>query len=269
MRVIRMLTLVGGVMALVPAGAQAQFEGVVKQRTISVDRYALEDKGFEVSESIFDVPTDRILALRDELEADGAMQVDEIATYIKGNMVRSDMETDEGPVYAMMDLEQGIMRMVQPSQSMYIEMTKQDLERMKSMMPDMGGAASSQPEPRETGLTKTINGMSCVAYDMDTDEGTTRVWVSKDNPQLVEAFAGLMEGVSAMAMDDEETDESALVAQYGFPVLTLRIGDDTYDIEEVVSVDHQSVGDELFAVPAGYRKMTMADMMGGYEPPDL
>lgn len=268
MRAIRMLTLVGTVMAVMPAGSQAQFEGVVKQRTISLDRSALEDKGFEVSESMFDVPTERILALRDELEGDGAMHVEEIAVYMKGRMVRSDMETDEGPMYAMMDLEQGIMRMVQPSQSRYIEITKQDMERMKSMMPDMGGASSLQPEPRETGLSKSINGMSCVAYDIDKDEGTTRVWVSKDNAQLVEAFSGLMEGVNAMAMDEDETDESALVAKYGFPVLTLRLGHDTYEIEETLSVDSQSVSDELFAVPAGYSKMTMADMMGGYQPPD-
>jgi hypothetical protein len=162
-----------------------------------------------------------------------------------------------------MDLEKGIMRLFQPTEQMYIEWTKEDMERMKSMMPDMGGA-SEQPEPRETGLSKSINGMSCVAFDVDSDDGVTRVWVSKDNAQLVKAFAGLMESVNSMAMDEEETDASALVAKHGFPVLMLRLGYDTYEIEETLSVDRQSVSDDLFTPPAGYKKMTMADMMRGY-----
>jgi len=240
-----------------------QFEGVVKQRTISVEKYALEDGGFDMSEAIFDVPTERILALREELEADGVMTVEETQMYIKGNLIRTDMETEDGPAYVTMDLEQGIIRMFQPNERMYIEWTKEDMERMKAMVPDMGGA-SEQSEPRETGLSKSINGMSCVAFDIDMDDGVTRVWVSKDNAQLVKAFAGLMESISSMGMDEEETDGSALVAKHGFPVLMLRLDYDMYTIEETLSVDRQSVSDDLFTPPAGYKKMTMADMMRGY-----
>lgn len=239
-----------------------QFEGVIRQRTISVERYALEDKGFDMSEAIFDVPTERIFALREELEADGAMTVLEADMYIKGDLIRTDMETEAGPAYATMDLEEGIIRMFQPSESMYIEWTTEDMERMRAMVPDMGGA-SEHLEPRATGLTKSINGMSCVAYDIDTNDGVTRIWVSEDNAQLVRAFAGLMESVSAMAMEEGETDESALITEHGFPVLTLRLGSGAYEIEETLSVERQSVSDDLFTPPAGYTKMTMADMMRG------
>jgi hypothetical protein len=260
----RLSTLLTVLAVAMPSLAFAQdFEGVVKQRTLSIESYALEDKGFDVSEAIFDVPLERILALRDELEADGTMMVEEATVYVKGNMIRSDMETEEGPAYVTMDLEKGIIRMFQPTEEMYIEWTKEDMERMKAMMPNMGGA-SEQPEPRETGLSKSINGMNCVAYDMETEEGATRVWVSKDNAQLVKAFAGLMESVSSMTMDEEDTDPSALVAKYGFPVLMLRLGYDTYSIEETLSVNRESVSDDLFTPPAGYKKMTMADMMRGY-----
>lgn len=257
------LTLLAALVLAVPSAALAQqFEGVIKQRTISVETYALEDRGFEMSEAIFDMATDRILALREELEADGVMTVEEAEVHIKGNLIRMDMATEEGPAYATMDLDQGIMRMVQPNERMYMEWTKADMERLKAMMPDMGGD-SEEPEPRATGQTRTINGMTCVAYDVETDEGTTRVWVSKDNAQLAEAFAGLMESVNAMVMEEGETDEEMLVAKYGFPVLMLRLGYDTYEIEEILSVDQQPVSDDLFTAPAGYRKMTMADMMRG------
>jgi hypothetical protein len=263
MRMKATLTLLAPMILAVPSAAIAQqFEGVVKQRTISVQKYALEDRGFDISEALFDVATERILALREELEADGVMTVEETEVYIKGNLIRTDMATEERPVYATMDLDQGIMRMVQPNEQMYMEWTKADMERMKTMMPDMGGVAETS-EPRATGQTRTINGMTCVAYDIETDDGTTRVWVSKDNAQLVKAFAGLMESVGAMSMEEDETDESMLVAKYGFPVLMLRLGYDMYEIEETLSVDRQSVSDDLFTPPAGYKKMTMADMMRG------
>jgi len=264
MRITQMSALLTVMAVTLPSAAFAQqFEGVVKQRTVSVEKYALEDKGFDMSEAIFDVPTERILALREELEADGVMTVEETQMYIKGNLIRTDMETEDGPAYVTMDLEQGIIRMFQPSESMYIEWTKEDMERMKTMMPNTGGGSSEQPEPRETGQTKSISGMSCVAYDMDTEDGVTRVWVSKDNAQLVKAFAGLMESVSAMTMEEGETDASALIAEHGFPVLMLRLGYDMYTIEETLSVERQSVSDDLFTPPAGYKKMTMADMIRG------
>ena len=264
MRIKHMSTLLTVMAVTMPSLAVAQqFEGVVKQRTISVEKYALEDKGFDMSEAIFDIPTERILALREELEGDGVMTIQQGDVDIKGSMIRMDTETDEGSMYVTMDLEKGIMRMVQPDQRMYIEMTKQDIEKMKSMVPDMG-STSQQSEPRATGLTKSINGMNCTAFDIDTEEGMNRIWVSKDNPQLVKAFSGLMESVSAMSMEEDETDVSALVAKHGFPVLMLRVGYDTYEIEETLSVEGQSVSDDLFAPPAGYKKMTMADMMGGY-----
>jgi len=258
-------SLLAAALLAVPSVAFAQtFEGIIKQRTISVEKYALEDKGFDVSEALFDVPTERILALRDELESTDQMTVMETQTYIKGNLIRTDMETEEGPAYVTMDVEQGIIRMFQPEEKMYIEWTKADMERMKAMMPDMGGGAE-EPEPRETGQSRTINGMRCVEYAVETDDATTRVWVSRDNPQLISAFGALLEGIDAMGMGEEATDASTLAVKYGFPVLVLQLGYDMYEIEETLSVDRQSVSDELFTPPADFTKMTMGDMMrGGY-----
>jgi hypothetical protein len=265
MRMRTLSSLLAAALLTLPSVAFAQaFEGIVKQRTISVERFALEDEGFNVSEALFDVPLERILALREDLETSGRMTVEETQTYIKGNVIRTDMETEEGPAYVTMDLEQGIIRMFQPEEKMYIEWTKADMERMKAMMPDMGGG-TEEPEPRETGQSRTINGMRCVEYAVETDDATTRVWVSRDNAQLVTAFAALLEGIEAMGMGEDETDASALVAKYGFPVLVLQLGNDTYEIEETLSVDRQSVSDDLFTPPAGFTKMTMGDMMrGGY-----
>jgi hypothetical protein len=252
-------TLLGAMAIALPSAALGQqFEGVVKQRTISVEMYALEDMGFDVSEAIFDVPIGRIMALREDLEAEGAMTVDETVIYIKSDLIRTDMTDEDGPSYATMDVEEGVVRLFQPTEEMYIEWSQQDMERMRAMTP---GVALEQPEVNETGQTSTINGMTCIAYDVRTIEGATRVWVSTENANLTRSFVALGERLATMAMDEEQVDETLLVAQHGFPVVVQRLGYDVYEIEETVSVEAQSVSDDMFTPPPGYRKMTMADMM--------
>ena len=254
-----MFALLGAMAVAAPSVAPAQqFEGVIKQRSIAVSLQALVEQGFDVSEALLDVPVERLLALRgDELFRQDAMTVTEETIYVKGNLLRSDGTDEEGPSWTTVNLERGIFRMFRPSEKMYMEMTKEDMEQMRAMG---GGAPSEQPEIRETGLTRTINGMKCTAYDVETDEGITRVWVSQDYPKLVSFFLQLSESF----IMDEEVQAAMLVAKHGFPVLEQRLPHSIskrYSIEEVLSAERQSVSDDLFTPPAGYRKTTMAEMM--------
>ncbi len=255
------LPLLGAMAIATPTSAFAQFEGTIKIREISVTRDALVQRGFDMSNAIFDVPTERLLALRDNLVPDGDMTIVETGIYIKGNLMRTDVTAGEGPAYAIVDLESGTMQMFNPEEKSYIEMTKEDMERMRAM----GGAmpmTSAKLEVTATGITRTINGMTCTAYDVATGEGTTRVWVSKDNPDIVESYRRFSERMQMMSMD-EDVDEEYLVSKHGFPVLTQRLTYSMYEINEVMSVEQQSVSNDLFEPPAGWRKMTMADMMRG------
>jgi len=236
--------------------AAAQFEGVVKQREISVTLAALDERGFDLS-SLLDVPIERLLALRAELVASGDMTVTESEIYIKGSRVRVSDETDDDGAWGIIDLEQGVMLSVQPGQRMYIEMTQDDLRQMGA---STGGGAAGQPEVARVGETKTINGLRSVAYDVTTFEGTTRVWVSKDNGGLAAWFQRFAEAFQAMSMDDD-TDASSVVAEHGFPTLVLKTTYDMFEVEETFAVEPQSLDDALFVPPAGYQKMTMAEMM--------
>jgi len=253
-----------------------QFEGVIKQRSITVSMGVLEELGFDVSEAMFDVPVERLLALQDELGPEDMTVADE-EIYIKGSLVRADASDMEGEGYVIIDMDQGVWRMVQPDKQMYIEMTAADLERMRGMMAGMGPedeGEGEKPEARDTGLTKTINGMACKAYDVETEEGTTRVWVSQDDVwvsqddgDLVSSFARFSDKIRQMTfMGDDELDPSMIVAQHGFPVLVQTLPHDTYsmyEVEVVVSVERRPVPDEMFAIPAGLQKRTMAEMMQG------
>lgn len=264
----RQIFLLAGALALAaprPVLAQ-QFEGVIKQRTISISMAVLEEREFDLSAAMFDVPVEQILALQDELRPDDMTVIDE-EIYIKGKMVRADASDEEGQGYVIIDMDQGVWRMVQPDKQMYIEMTAADLDRMRGMMAGMGpGDEGEKPEARDTGITRDINGMACKAYDVETEEGITRVWVSRDDSDLASSFTRFADKIRQMAFMDDELDPSMIVAQHGFPMLVQTLPHDTYSmyqVEEVVSVERQSVSDELFKLPAGLQKRTMADMMEG------
>lgn len=250
------VALLGTLIVAAPRMAAAQFEGVVKHREISVTLAALDERGFDLS-SLLDVPIERLLALRGELVASGDMTVTESEVYIKGSRMRVSDETDDDGAWGIIDLEQGVMLSVQPGQRMYIEMTQDDLRQMDA---STGGGAAGQPEVVRVGETKTINGLRSVAYDVTTYEGTTRVWVSNDNGGLAAWFQRFAEAFQAMSMDDD-TDASSVVAEHGFPTLVLKTTYDMLEVEETFAVEPQSLDDALFVPPAGYQKMTMAEMM--------
>jgi len=256
-------------LATPPLVLAQQFEGIIKQRSITISMGVLEELEFDLSDAMFDVPVERLLALQDELGPEDMTVTDE-EIYIKGSLVRADASDMEGEGYVIVDMDQGVWRMVQPDKQMYIEMTAADLERMRGMMAGMGPedeGEGEKPEARDTGLTKTINGMACKAYDVETEEGTTRVWVSQDDGDLVSSFARFSDKIRQMTfMGDDELDPSMIVAQHGFPVLVQTLPHDTYSmyqVEVVVSVERRPVPDEMFAIPAGLQKRTMAEMMQG------
>lgn len=255
----KMTTAAIGVLLLTSsAPAAAQFEGVIAQRTISVSLDALAERGIE-GEQVMSLPLERILALQAELTASGDMTVTETQIFVKGRKFRSDATDDDGPAYAVVDLDAGVMRLVRPGQRMYIEMTREDLARMATMM---GGGAAPVPAVTAVGDRRTINGMTTSAFEVAEDVGTTRVWVSNDHQALASSFRQFAELLQSMTMGDN-TDPSFAVAEHGFPVLTQRVTYDTYEIEETVSVHEQAVDDARFAPPTGFRKMTMADLMRG------
>ena len=255
-----LLVLLAAVFASAPAAVAQDFEGVVKLRTITVEREALSSRGFDDSQAILDLPMERILALRAELEPGGEMMYSEMETTFKGNLIRSDARGEDMVTWVVMNVESGTIQVVQPAEQMIMEMTSADMERMAAMgggMPDQAG----EMDITETGLSREINGFSCVAYDVSDGEETTRVWVSNDDPRLTETFRRFGEANAKMSMGEEVSAES-LVAKFGFPVLTQRLTYDMYDVNEVVSFERGAVSSDVFELPAGYRKINMAQMMG-------
>ncbi len=277
MKPLRMIPTGALLLAILQPGLSSaqSFEGTVNQRQINVGANALTAAlGEEATqngvdpEDVFAIPLKRLLELGDDVD------VTNISFSIKGNKMRVEGGADEQFGYVIVDFGVGTFQMVQPSERMYIEWTKEDFQRLDEMMSMMHtGDDEERAPPQVTSLDKTmeINGLRSSAYRVTTEDNITVVWVTDELKDLVGAFMDLEERFSAMGMMDEENDDMeifTLIADRGFPVLTMTYstyehGTGDYEISEVVSVERQSLSDDLFAPPSDYDKKTMMDMMQG------
>jgi len=265
------------------SGAVAQeFEGVITTRQVTLgdralsmllDPDALEAERIDYR-AVFALPMDRILELAGQSNND--ISVDSLVYSVKGTQLRVSGDVgDEMPGYAILDFGAGTFQLVQPAKGMYIELTREDFETYKSMIPESEPEAKRSLQARPLGQTKQINGLECSAYEIESDEWITVTWVTTELGDLVDAFVEFESRMKAMGMYDEEEDSEvfSLVAEHGFPVLEqtfLTFGDygAEYEITEIQNVERRSLSADLFAVPSDYEKlsvMEMLRMMGGQE----
>jgi hypothetical protein len=281
MRLLRILAAGAMVLAVtLPGTARAQdFEGVIKQRTITVAEEALyellaagEEEPEEIGpEAVFEIPIERIVAL----SGTDAVEVEELSYYMKGDQIRIDDAGGGFGGYALMDFESGAFRLVQPERQMYLEITKADIEELQTRYGDMGmdEGERSDVQVRALGVSKEINGMTCSAYEILTDGEVTQAWVTEELKDLVDAFSSFMDRMEALGMDEEDSEDvevMELIKEHGFPVMEQTFREygswgAEYEIKEIMSVERKSVQEELFAVPADYEKKSMMEMMQMFE----
>jgi len=265
------------------SGAVAQeFEGVITTRQVTLGDRALsmllDPDSLEAERidyrAVFALPMDRIFELAGRSNND--ISVDSLVYSMKGTQLRVSGDVgDEMPGYAILDFGAGTFQLVQPAEEMYIELTREDFETYKSMIPESEPEAKPSLQARPLGQTKQINGLECSAYEIESDEWITVAWVTTELGDLVDAFVEFESRMKAMGMYDEEEDSEvfSLVAEHGFPVLEqtfLTFGDygAEYEITEIQNVERRSLPADLFAVPSDYEKlsiMEMLRMMGGQE----
>jgi len=266
-----------------PTSSWAQgFEGTIKTRQITVSEDALleilygeEEMREETSldaEKVFAIPLERILSLASSL--DDEIDVSEVTFSIKGTKMR--MEGDEEmPGYALLDFGAGTFQLVQPSEKIYIEWTKEEFEQFQAMMPEMEEETGPSAQVRPLGQTKQINGMRCSAYEIKLEEATTVAWVTEELRDLVTAFREFetrMQGMGMFDEEDEGTETFFLVADYGFPVLEQTLttygmfGGVDYEVQEVVAVERKPLSASQFTVPSDYERRSFMDMMRMFMP---
>lgn len=260
------------ILAGLPGGAAAQgFEGLIKTRTISVQPSALERLGATTPEHVFALPIERILALQSTRDEDAVVQVtveEEAILSIKGSMIRMKAAADVSDTtwYWLIDLERGTWLAMQPSRRRYAELAASD-EPTEEPPSTPGRAHRAAEGARPLGATRTFVGVRATGYEVRSESEITRGWMAAqpDLAGLVRAFENLSRMWEESADADQEADAEELLLAHGFPMLrqTLEVQDGQlggYTIEETVSVERKPMPASLFALPAGYRKVSLEEL---------
>ncbi len=200
---------------------------------------------------------------------------DTFVQYTKGNKVRLD---GFGATHGSMiiDNDAKVMMMVDPEKKQVMTMTEDDAKQMQAMMgsmmkhPDKEDQSSGKASFTKTGKTETVAGVSCEIYhgvyvedDGEKNEGDACVApgvgfrldaVTFNNPMIQRggAAAGRMQQFRQLVAGNK----GILKAK------SYEDGKVKTDME-AVKIEPKALGDDMFAVPPGYKEIRLADMMAG------
>jgi hypothetical protein len=276
---------------LAPACAAQAFEGTLSLRTVSIPRDQLgklTGAGQAKAPDIFSVPMDKVLALK---EAPG-VKVEESTVHIRGSRLRADTPMPDDPAaYVTVDVDQNVTRIVLPKEKRYIEWTSADadalaaeihrmqedmkarlatlppeqrkhMEAMMKELPGMSGAKDAAPkiDLRPLGQPRAINGFQTTGYEVQWQDETTRGWVTRDLPELSKIYKTSQENMKKM-LPTGATDPRSALGEQGLPVLVQTVGPERFRVEELVAVEKKPVPENLFDVPADFKKTSARDEM--------
>jgi hypothetical protein len=201
---------------------------------------------------------------------------DTFVQYTKGNKVRLDgFGASRGSM--IIDNDAKVMMMVEPDKKQVMTMTEDDAKQMQAMMGPMMDRMKQQGKADDesgkasftkTGKTETVAGVRCEVYhgvyiedDGDKDEGDACVApgvgfrldaVTFNNPMVQRGGAGY--GRMQQFRELVAGNKGILKAK------SYKDGKVKTDLE-AVKIEPKSLGDDMFAVPPGYKEIKMADMM--------
>ncbi len=186
-----------------------------------------------------------------------------ITYYSQNGNLRMEMPGKSGKGYIISG--NGKMEVVMPSRKMYLEYSG-GLSKMMQSNPLFNNSSKTNNsnidniewqkmwEKAKTSNTKTILGYKCTEFIMPRDDGGVRhIWTTKDlgnivilqNPMSSSPFFNEIKKMGAFfPLLSEETDGNGnVISKF-----------------EVVEINNEKVDDDLFKIPAEYKKMTIPGM---------
>ena len=180
--------------------------------------------------------------------------------FIKAGLIRMETEIQPGKVGCMIiDSAKREMTMLMPEQKMYMVMKTPEPRKTE------GQAAPAQDaEIVRTGKTETILGYKCEQVIVKSKDGETETWSAEG----LGTFHAMSRGGPMGRPAPASAWEKALADKGFFPLRVVhhdKSGKETMRME-AVSIDQQSVPDEMFVPPADYQKFEMPSIpgMGGF-----
>ncbi len=251
------------------------FEGVYRQRMIQVGA----DATYEILGEAIYQESEQIISRLAELSLEevlGGSDADSesLVIFVKGSFTRAQQDLPGEPQgYQISDMAAGTSWMVNVPERTYLEFTQEDAERMaaqaQEMMTEMGidqeqieeyEAAMEEElrdpmgQSRPLGRSAEVNGAKASAHAYADDRAAVVGWCAPDEKGFVTAMKQLIEN-SSMA-EEEQSVKDWICPDESLVVRFLRYDRYSGDLEvdELLSVSREPVSDELFKVPAAFKK---------------
>lgn len=256
-----------GFPALVPA-----FEGMIVQKNTHVPSGV--NPAMEAMEKMFQKMSPEQKKMMQE-NMKGAMgekstepKVSTQTIYIKGTNMRMDLEQAEGgKTFMIMDAKMKVARSCFPDRKAYLEMKFEEIEEMGKGLSDMQrGTGVEKPdekigELKKTGEKKKINGYMCELYTQQVGDQVNEYWITKEltMKQIMGDFTDHMKAFGKSG--GLGAQQEALMKIDGYPILTITKDRYGTNQNETTKIEKKGLPNDLFAIPTGYQKQSMRDMM--------
>jgi hypothetical protein len=190
---------------------------------------------------------------------EGAGQNMESTTKFKDNRTRVDAAPGTSII---MDLKTGDIISVMHAQKSYMKisgaMAQQAIEQMKKMQ----GEQTGKPQLTPTGKKDTISGFASEEYTTSIANSKMAFWLTKALPNYQDALkqmsAAFSQGPMAAMMQSLGLDINTLP---GFPIRIVQdAGGGQTMTSTVISVNAKPIADADFAIPSGYKELTMPNL---------
>ena len=112
---------------------------------------------------------------------------------------------------------------------------------------------------RRTGKSKKILGYACDQYLITQGDMETEIWGTKALRDLSTSLARAL-GEEHAGQGEAWNDELTRLGVYPL-VANSRIEGNVAEAQEVVKIDRRSLPDDLFALPAGFKKQSVGDIL--------
>jgi hypothetical protein len=204
----------------------AQFEGVVESKNTTTDETGL--------------PQEYVMTM-----------------WIKDAMARiTNSATGSAPATTMIyrtDLK--VVWMLNDEDKTYFEVSQKDAADQSAPESPL----EEKPSLKKTGKTKKIMGYPSEQILIRQSDAETEIWGTKKLDALAKALAKAL-GQEQRGQGSEWTDE--LMRMGVFPLLAYtRVEGKVMESQEIVRIERRPLENDLFAIPAGYRRQSVGEML--------
>jgi hypothetical protein len=258
-----------------PAGRAEAFEGVLKWRLLKVSKAGVAKVATDPSDAdaVFEVPMEKLMSLH------GEATVTDATVYLKGSKMRTESTTREEGSYLITDLDTGKTQVVSVRDKKITEVTPEDMKQLgaraqgakrlyekripKDLSPEarkklqgvLGDDGTPKPPPDVKAIDEsaTINGFKTEAYEVRAGKTTWRGWLTQDRPEIQEALQEIERRRSSFGQGAGNTPRAEL-GRTGLPVRVQTLSERDYVVEDLVLIDAKPLPEEIFTVPADFKR---------------